>query len=137
MNTVDGHLDSAQAALCCLGYLAAFYDERADAPPEGFFTGLSVILGHIEDEVREAYDKITAENSAENSGACQHEHREDSPLTKGELIAQCAAYMSNLEKKGLKTDPLYLSLEMTQERFMETLRGFNDGDDISQKVTLT
>jgi hypothetical protein len=65
--TPDGYLYRAQAALSCLGHIAAFYDENADTPPELFGFGLSVILGHIEGDVTAAYSVLT-NTSKENPG---------------------------------------------------------------------
>ena len=59
--TPDGYLHRAMAALSCLGHMACFYDEAADTPPTDFGFGLSVILGHIEDCVIQAYNGITNE----------------------------------------------------------------------------
>ena len=57
--TVDGFLFKAQAALSFLGQITCFYDENADPPPGDFGFGLSVVIGYIEDEVRQAYNLIT------------------------------------------------------------------------------
>ena len=60
MNTVDGYLHRAMAALACLGHIACFYnDGEADSPPPDFGYGLSVILNWIEDEVTQAYNGLT------------------------------------------------------------------------------
>jgi hypothetical protein len=57
--TVDGYLYRAQAALSALGYFTCYCSEDADMPPEDCGFGLSVILSHIEDDVRAAYNEIT------------------------------------------------------------------------------
>jgi hypothetical protein len=54
----DGYLYRAQAALSALGHITCFYDEEADTPPQDFGFGLSVILSHIEDDVKAAYNKL-------------------------------------------------------------------------------
>jgi hypothetical protein len=57
---IDGYLYKAKAALSALGHLACFYSsEDANEPPSDFGYGLFVILGHIEDEITEAYNECT------------------------------------------------------------------------------
>jgi hypothetical protein len=56
--TPDGYLFRVQAALSCLAHIAAFYGEDADTPPSNFGLGLSVILGYIETDVTNAYNKL-------------------------------------------------------------------------------
>jgi hypothetical protein len=63
--TIDGYLYRAQAALSALGHIACFYDEEADTPPSDFGFGLSVILGHIQDDVTAAYNELTKPKEAE------------------------------------------------------------------------
>ena len=57
--TADGPLYRAQAALSCLQYFACYLESESGSPPDDFGFGLSVILAHIEDDVREAYDIVT------------------------------------------------------------------------------
>jgi hypothetical protein len=66
MNTPDGYLHRAQAALSCLGHLACFYEDGADTLPADFGFGLSVILSDIEDDVKNAYNQLT--NGGDNEG---------------------------------------------------------------------
>ena len=63
---VEGNLLTAQAELTCLECMAAAYDdENVDTPPPLFWFGLSMILKHIEDEVKDAYDEVTGKNKEE------------------------------------------------------------------------
>jgi hypothetical protein len=62
---LDTKLDRAQAALSALGHFACYYDEEADIPPQDFGFGLSVILGYIEDDIREVYNECTKPKGAE------------------------------------------------------------------------
>jgi hypothetical protein len=64
MNTPNGYLYRAQAALSFLGHIACFYDEDADTPPTDFGFGLSVILNSIEADIRSAYEGITKKEDA-------------------------------------------------------------------------
>ena len=57
--TADGPLHRAQSALSCLQYFACYCADESGAPPEDFSFGLSVILGHIEGDVRQAHSLIT------------------------------------------------------------------------------
>jgi hypothetical protein len=61
---IDSYLYRAQAALSALAHITCFYDEDADTPPKNFGLGLSVILSHIEDEVRAAYNEYTKPKEA-------------------------------------------------------------------------
>jgi hypothetical protein len=61
--TPDGYLYRAQAALSALGHIACFYSEEAETPPANFGFGLSVLLGHINDDVTRAYNKLAKEEN--------------------------------------------------------------------------
>jgi hypothetical protein len=63
---IEDYLYKAQAALSCLEHLTCYYDNTSTIPPEDFAGGLSVILGHIEDDVTAAYNECT--NPKEEQG---------------------------------------------------------------------
>jgi hypothetical protein len=55
--SIESNLYTAQAALAALGHIARYYINTGIIPPEDFGFGLSVILGHIEDDIRTAYSE--------------------------------------------------------------------------------
>jgi hypothetical protein len=55
---VDAKLDAARAALIALGDLACCMDETSDCPSDEFGFGLSILLRHVANDLKETKNEL-------------------------------------------------------------------------------